>query len=236
MLRECPRPVSATSTTTSRRLAGAVARSARPDGACRPAASRRARWRRSPASACSSCIGSTRTSGRSGGRLDLELDPPLPQRLGEARQQCLHQPVEPLRHRPVRRGPAEAEQVADPAVEPVHLLDDRVELLGAAGESGWRRASWAAARRLASGFRRPWATAAAISPIDASFSDCTSCAWVRSSWATFCRRFRSSGRTRGPARRSRPGKSRGSGGPAGRCPRPPSRRSARGSAGRGCGR
>ena len=34
----------------------------------------------------------------------------------------------------------------------------------------------AAARRLASGFRSPCATAADISPMDASFSACTSCA------------------------------------------------------------
>src|SRR3989475_3573863 len=46
----------------------------------------------------------------------------------------------------------------------------------AAGASTRCRASWAAARRLASGLRSPWATAAAICPIDASFSDCTSCA------------------------------------------------------------
>src|SRR5207253_858841 len=44
------------------------------------------------------------------------------------------------------------------------------------GASTRRWASWAAAGRLASGFRSPWATAAAICPIEASFSDCTSCA------------------------------------------------------------
>ena len=49
----------------------------------------------------------------------------------------------------------------------------------AVGDAGWRRTSCAAARRLASGFRSPCATAADISPMEASFSACTSCARVR---------------------------------------------------------
>ena len=91
-------------------------------------ASRRSRSTRSPRSACSSCIGSTRTSGSSERQVEPKLDLALSQQFGEARQQALHQLREPLDQRAVRRGAGEAQQMADPAVEPVHLLDDRVEL------------------------------------------------------------------------------------------------------------
>ena len=106
--------------------------------------------------------------GKVGGTAISSVDVLLPHRLGDCGQQLVDQPRHALAHRMERRRPAEAEQVADAPVEPVDLLDDGVEVLAwPTGESGWRRTSWAAARRLASGFRSPCATAADISPIDA---------------------------------------------------------------------
>ena len=74
-------------------------------------------------------MGSTRTSGRSRGRLESKLDASLAQRLGERREQALHQPVHLLGQRVEGGRAAEAQQVADPAIEPIHFLDDRFERL-----------------------------------------------------------------------------------------------------------
>ena len=127
--------------------------------------------------ACSSCMGSTRTCGRVAGTAISRSTGCS--RIG-SRPRAGARSISRgrlSRHRVERRRPAEAEQVADAAVEPIHLLDDGVEVLAwRRATSGWRRTSCAAARRLASGFRSPCATAADISPIEASFSACTSCA------------------------------------------------------------
>ena len=130
----------------------------------------------------------------------------------KAREQVLDQPVEPLRHRAEGRRPAEAQQVADPAVEPVHLLDDGVEMLGRAtasrgggGPAGRRRGGSRADSGARAPPRPPSRRSRPASPTGPAAPGCAP-AWPRSAADS-----RSSGRRRGPARRSRRGRSAATG-------------------------
>ena len=49
--------------------------------------------------------------------------------LGEGRQKPLDQARKALRHRPIGRGAAEAQEMTDAAVEAVDFLDDGVQML-----------------------------------------------------------------------------------------------------------
>ena len=66
--------------------------------------------------------------GQGARNLDLQLYSTLPQLFGERGQKPLYQPGDAFARRPERRRPGKAQQVADPPVEPVHFLDDGVEV------------------------------------------------------------------------------------------------------------
>ncbi len=86
--------------------------------------------------ACSICVGSTRTLGQAGWNLELQLDLALPDLLGDGRQDVVHQARQALGHRMKRGGSAEAEQVTDAAIQPVHFAENGVEVLGGGGRRG----------------------------------------------------------------------------------------------------
>ena len=175
-----PLPVSLISTMTRRAV---VARARRERRAYRRPAWRRARWRSVRAWSAPPSSGSSMASGRSARQVGRERDRPCPAAAGRA--PAASPPTSADRFSRIGCSGAGRENVSRCVMRlssrSTSLIIDSSDSR-AAGESGCRSASWAEARRLASGLRSPCATPAAICPTEASFSCSTSCAWAVSSW------------------------------------------------------